>query len=294
MDKFNEVKKLVGNTPLIKYDKNIYVKFEAYNPTGSIKDRVVFYIIDKAIKDKSLDISNKQEIVEASSGNTGISVSFVSSLIECPCTIIMPRNMSQERKNLIKLFGSKLLEVDDGKFDDAINLRNKYAIDNKCFNVNQFNNQLNIECHYNTTGNEILEQLNDVKPDILIDGTGTGGTIMGVSKKLKEKYPDLKVILVEPDESAVMSGGKPGLHDIQGIGDGSKFLVDLSIVHKIIRIKSKDAINKAIDLCKNGYYVGISSAANILAAEQCAKEFKNSNIVTFMCDRGDRYLSMYD
>ena len=129
-------------------------------------------------------------------------------------------------------------------------------------------------------------------PDILISGTGTGGTIMGVSKRLREANPNLKVIVIEPDESPVMSGGEPGLHKIQGIGDGSRFLVDLNIVDKIIRIKSNDAIQKMKKLHKNGYFIGISAAANILAAEMVGVENPNANIVTFMCDRGDRYLSM--
>ena len=283
--------KLVGNTPLIEYKKNIYAKFEAYNPSGSIKDRPVFYIIKNAIKNNTL--KPNQTIVEASSGNTGISVAFISSLLGHPCKIIMPSDMSEERKKYIKLFGGELIEVAAGDFKAAIKLRNELAEKNDWFNVNQFHNKLNIDCHYETTGTEIVNQLSSIIiPDILISGTGTGGTIMGVSKKLKELNPNLKVIIIEPDESPVMSGGEPGLHKIQGIGDGSKFLVDMTIVDDIIRIKSDDAIEKAKDLCKNGYFVGISAAANILGAEKYNKENPNDTIVTFLCDRGDRYLSM--
>ena len=283
--------KLVGNTPLIEYKKNIYAKFEAYNPSGSIKDRPVFYIIKNAIKNNTL--KPNQTIVEASSGNTGISVAFISSLLGHPCKIIMQSDMSEERKKYIKLFGGELIEVAAGDFKAAIKLRNELATKNDWFNVNQFHNKLNIDCHYETTGTEIVNQLSSIIiPDILISGTGTGGTIMGVSKKLKELNPNLKVIIIEPDESPVMSGGEPGLHKIQGIGDGSKFLVDMTIVDDIIRIKSDDAIEKAKDLCKNGYFVGISAAANILGAEKYNKENPNDTIVTFLCDRGDRYLSM--
>jgi len=283
--------KLVGNTPLVEYKKNIYAKFEAYNPSGSIKDRPVFYIIKNAIKNKSL--KPNQTIVEASSGNTGISVAFISSLLGHPCKIIMPSDMSEERKKYIKLFGAELIEVAAGDFKAAIKLRNELATKNDWFNVNQFHNKLNIDCHYETTGTEIVNQLIPIIiPDVLISGTGTGGTIMGVSKKLKELNPNLRVIIIEPDESPVMSGGKSGLHKIQGIGDGSKFLVDMTIVDDIIRIKSDDAIEKAKDLCKNGYFVGISAAANILGAEKYNKENPNDTIVTFLCDRGDRYLSM--
>ena len=292
MSSLQNINKLVGKTPLVEYKKNIYAKFEAYNPSGSIKDRPVFYIIQNAIKNKIL--RPNQTIVEASSGNTGISVAFVSSLLGHPCKIIMPCDMSDERKKYIKLFGAELIEVDPGDFKGAIKLRNELSEKNNWFNVNQFHNKLNIDCHYETTGTEIVNQMrNERRPNILISGTGTGGTIMGVSKKLKELNPKLKVIAIEPDESPVMSGGKPGLHKIQGIGDGSKFLVDMNIIDDIIRIKSDDAIEKAKDLCKNGYFVGISAAANILAAEKYDKENPNDTIVTFLCDRGDRYLSMF-
>ena len=292
MDQFNSIESLVGNTPLVKYSQNIYCKFEAYNPTGSIKDRVVFYIIQHAIKNNLL--KPNQTIIEASSGNTGIAVAFFSSLLKHPCKIIMPSDMSDERKKYIKLFGAELIEVDAGDFKSAIQLRNKLAKENNWFNINQFNNTLNIECHYSNTGTEIIKQLPPtIIPDVLISGTGTGGTIMGVSKKLKEINPNLKVIVIEPDESPVMSGGNPGLHKIQGIGDGSKFLVDMSNVDQIIRIKSDDAIEKSKQLCKNGYFVGISAAANILGAEQYSATHHNDTIITFFCDRGDRYLSMF-
>lgn len=291
MENFNECMKLVGNTPLVNYKNNIYTKFECYNPTGSIKDRIVFYIFKHGIDNNLIDLETTK-VIEASSGNTGISVSFVASLLNLPCQIIMPCDMSTERKNYIKMFGSELIEVDEGDFMGAISLRDDMAIQNNLFNVNQFKNQLNIDCHYETTGKEILEQLSPKIPDILISGTGTGGTIMGVSKRLKEANPNLKVVVIEPDESPVMSGGNPGLHKIQGIGDGSRFLVNLDVVDEIIRIKSNDAIEKMKELHQNGYFIGISAAANILAAEKMSLENPNSTIVTFMCDRGDRYLSM--
>ena len=294
MDQFYKIKKLVGNTPLIEYSDTINVKFEIYNPTGSIKDRILFYIIENAINNGSLDIKHKQGIIEASSGNTGISTAFVSSLLGLKSTIILPRNMSEERKQIIKSFGSELLLVNDGDFDKAIELRNKLCKSNNYFNINQFHNKLNIECHYNTTGNEIIEQMKNKTIDILINGTGTGGTIMGVGKKLREHNPNLKIVVVEPAESPVMSGGNPGLHNIQGIGDGSKFLVDLDFIDEIVLIKSDDAIKKAKELCKNGFFVGISSAANILASEKYAKKYPDSNIVTFFPDSGDRYISLYN
>ena len=285
--------KLVGNTPLVEYKKNVFAKFECYNPTGSIKDRIVFHIFKNAIENNLINLNDKNlNIIEASSGNTGISVSFVSSILNLKCKIIMPSDMSDERKKYIKMFGAELIEVNEGDFKGAINLRNELALKNNWFNINQFNNQLNIDCHYHTTGNEIIKQLHPKIPDILITGTGTGGTLMGVSKKLKEINPKLEIIVIEPDESPTMSGGKPGLHKIQGIGDGSKFLADINIIDRIIRIKSEEAIKKMKELYKQGYFIGVSAAANILASEIISKEKPDKIIVTFMCDRGDRYLSM--
>ena len=190
------------------------------------------------------------------------------------------------------MFGAELIEVNEGDFKGAINLRNELALKNNWFNINQFNNQLNVDCHYHTTGNEIIKQLYPKIPDILITGTGTGGTLMGVSKKLKEINPKLEIIVIEPDESPTMSGGNPGLHKIQGIGDGSKFLADINIIDRIIRIKSEEAIQKMKELYKQGYFIGVSAAANILASEIISKEKPDKIIVTFMCDRGriDIYL----
>jgi cysteine synthase A len=296
MNRFTECLKLVGNTPLVNYKANIYAKFEAYNPSGSIKDRIVFHIFNDAIKKEKIILNgdNKTTIIEASSGNTGISTAFISSILNIPCKIIMPEDMSKERKDYIKHFGAELIEVDAGDFGKAIELRDKLSIQNNWFNVNQFNNQLNIDAHYKTTGTEIINQFAEIDkiPDILITGAGTGGTIMGVSKRLKEINPKLRVVILEPAESPVMSGGKAGLHQIQGIGDGSKFLVDMNIVDNIETVKSMDAISKMKELHREGYFVGISAAANILVAEKYSLKYPNANIITFMCDRGDRYLSM--
>jgi cysteine synthase A len=296
MNNFKECLNLIGNTPLINYKNNIYAKFEAYNPSGSIKDRIVFYIFNDAIKTGKINLTdnNKTTVIEASSGNTGISTAFVSSILSLPCKIVMPSDMSKERKDYIKHFGAELIEVCEGDFNEAIKLRDELAFKNNWFNINQFKNELNIECHYNTTGFEIINQFKKLNkiPDILISGSGTGGTIMGVSKRLKEINPNLMIVILEPYESPVMSGGKPGLHQIQGIGDGSKFLVDMNIIDTIETVKSKDAINKMIDLHKEGYFVGISAAANILVAEKYSLKYPTYNIITFMCDRGDRYLSM--
>ena len=207
----------------------------------------------------------------------------------------MPSNMSQERKNILKYYGAELIEVGPGDFESAINLRNKLSKENGWFNTNQFSNPLNIEAHFNTTAREILNQIEGDEISALVSGTGTGGTIMGCSKRLTINFPNMKTIAVEPSESPVMSGGKPGLHGIQGIGDGSKFLVDLSIVDKIYTVTTEEATNKAIQLTKElGLFVGISTGANIIASEKFVEEFNpTGRVITFLCDRGDRYLSCF-
>lgn len=296
MNRFIECLKLVGKTPLVNYKNNIYAKFEAYNPSGSIKDRIVFHIFNNAIQTEKITLigDKKTTVIEASSGNTGISTSFVASILNLPCKIVMPEDMSKERKDYIKHFGAELIEVEEGNFGKAIELRDQLSNVHEWFNVNQFNNQLNINAHYETTGKEIIDQFAKLGkiPDILISGAGTGGTIMGVSKRLKEINPKLRVVILEPAESSIMSGGEPGIHQIQGIGDGSKFLVDMNIVNNIEIVKSMDAINKMKELHKEGYFVGISAAANILVAERYSVQYPDASIITFMCDRGDRYLSM--
>ncbi len=283
----------VGQTPLLKISDRIFAKFEGQNPSGSIKDRMATYIINDA-EEKGL-IKKGDTIIEATSGNSGIAFAFLASERGYKCIIIMPSNMSEERKQMLRLYGAELIEVEDGKFDDAISLRDKLAKENGYFNPNQFHNPLNIEAHLKGTGVEILHQ-HTSKILAFIDGTGTGGTLMGISRILKMYHPNMKVVAVEPAESPVMSGGQPGLHGIQGIGDGSKFLVNLDEVDDIIIISTKEAIERAKRLSKEqGLFVGISSGANILAAERFLE--KNTelegNIITILCDRGERYLSCF-
>lgn len=281
----------VGNTPLIKISDKIWAKFEGSNPSGSIKDRMATYIINKA-EENGL-IKKGDTIIEATSGNSGISFAFLGAERGYNVKIIMPSNMSEERKQMLRLYGAELIEVEDGRFDEAISLRDKMALEMGYFNPNQFHNELNIEAHFKITADEIYNQhVGEISA--FIDGTGTGGTIMGITRKLKEYNKDLKVIAVEPAESPVMSGGEPGLHGIQGIGDGSKFLVDLKEVDEIIVISTQDAKDRAKRLAKeNGLLVGISSGANILAAEIFLERNPNlkGDIITILCDRGERYIS---
>jgi len=283
----------VGKTPLLKISERIYAKFEGQNPSGSIKDRMASYIINDA--EKNGLIKKGDTIIEATSGNSGIAFAFLASERGYKCIIVMPSNMSEERKQMLRLYGAELIEVPDGKFDDAIALRDRMAKENGYFNPNQFHNPLNIQAHYEGTGVEILHQHTD-KISAFLDGTGTGGTLMGTSRLLKMYHPFMKVVAVEPAESPVMSGGQPGLHGIQGIGDGSKFMVDLKEVDDIIIVSTEEAKERSKRLAKEqGLFVGISSGANILASERLLEKYPDmeGNIITILCDRGERYLSCF-
>jgi cysteine synthase A len=286
----------IGNTPLVKISDRLYGKLEAVNPGGSIKDRPVKYILDRAEENGLL--KKGDTIIEATSGNTGISLSMMCAERGYKCIIVMPSDMSIERKKMLKFFGAELVEVDEGDFDGAIEVKKELAQRYGYFELNQFNNPLNIECHYNTTFDEILSNTSQIsfnqEISAFVLGTGTGGTLMGLQKGIESRGMRTKVVAVEPAESPVMSGGEKGLHGIQGIGDGSKFLVDLQKVDNVITISTEDAKERSRRLAKeNGLFVGISSGANILASEQWIEENNPTGIViTILCDRGERYFSV--
>ena len=286
----------VGNTPLIPIRLGRYTvwgKAEFMNPSGSVKDRMATYIINDAEK-RGL-IKKGDTLVEATSGNTGISFSMLAAERGYKMKIIMPSNMSEERKQMMKFYGAELIQVEEGDFDGAIEMRNDLAKAKGWFNCNQFHNPLNIEAHYKNTGPEIKKQYNDLlqqNPDVFISGTGTGGTIMGAGKFLKKNWNGLEVVAVEPAESPVMSGGDPGLHGIQGIGDGSKFLVDLDFVDEVRTVKTECAKTIARHLAlKYGLFVGISAGANVFASFQWLRDNNKTNAITILCDRGSRYFS---
>ena len=282
----------VGNTPLIKLSDKLYGKYEALNPGGSIKDRPVKYILDVYERDGYL--KKGDTIIEATSGNTGISLAMMCAERGYKCIIVMPIDMSEERKKMIDFFGAKIVLVEEGDFDGAIELKCNMAKQWGYVELNQFNNPLNVECHLNTTFIEILNDTYFDDVSAFIAGTGTGGTIMGVQQGFEKLRTDTKIIAVEPSESPVMSGGEKGLHGIQGIGDGSKFLVDLDKVDGIIPISTEEAKERSLRLAKeNGLFVGISAGANVLASERWIKENNpNGIVVTILCDRGERYFSV--
>ena len=281
----------VGKTPLIQLSDKLYGKLEAVNPGGSIKDRPVKYILD------SMDLKRGDTIVEATSGNTGISLAMMCAERGLNCVIVMPSDMSEERKKMVKFFGAELVEVDEGDFDGAIAYKEYIADIRGYMELNQFNNPLNIECHKNTTFVEIMNDYLLCEEDVsaFILGTGTGGTLMGFQQGVEEHNMDTKIIAVEPSESPVMSGGEKGLHGIQGIGDGSKFLVDLDKVDEVITISTEEAKERSLRLAKeNGLFVGISAGANVLASEQWIEQNNPDGVVvTILCDRGERYFSCY-
>lgn len=284
----------IGKTPLIKISDKIYAKAELFNPTGSIKDRPASYIINNA--EKRGILKKGDTIVEATSGNMGVSFAWLASERGYKCVIVMPSNMSMERKQTLQYYGAELIEVDAGDFESAINLRDKLSEENGWFNCNQFANPLNIESHRETTAKEINYDVImncDSGISAFVSGTGTGGTLMGAGVYLKDSWEDMKIVAVEPEESPVMSGGEPGLHGIQGIGDGSRFLVDLDVVDDIVTVSTEDAKKRSKQLAKElGIFVGISAGANIVASERwIEKNNPDGIVVTFLCDRGDRYFS---
>lgn len=286
------IDKLIGNTPIVqiryKYKgliKSIYVKLEYYNYSGSIKDRVALFIL-KESKRKGL-LKDNQMIVEATSGNTGISFASLGALYNHPVHIFMPKNASVERRKLLKLYGAKI-HIVNGGFLEAIKKADQYAKIHDGFRPDQFNNKINIKAHYLTTGKEIIKQVPNVK--CFVSGIGTGGTLIGVGKRLKKYNKNIKVIALEPRSMPLLSSNKIiGPHKIEGIGDDFiPSLVDKKIIDKIIKIDDKDAINMSRLLSRKlGLGVGISSGANFLAG--VISEY--NDVVTIFADDSKKYLS---
>ena len=274
---------------MIQVGTRLFAKLEMYNPTGSVKDRIVGYIAKAAIERGELLAG--MQLVEATSGNTGIALAAYGAAHNHPVTIVMPGNMSEERKQMMRLYGATILEVSDSDFQEAITVRNDLVSQEGWWSPCQFENPDNVKCHALTTGPEIYIDSPDrgARWEAFVSGAGTGGTMMGV-RKFVQSHPDLspKFILVVPAEGS-------DKHGIQGIGDGHDFLLERDLMDSVISVKTQEAIQRAKKLASDtGILVGISSGANLVAAERWIEDNNPAGyVVTLLCDRGERYLSMY-
>ena len=278
---------VTGNTPLIPIGNGlIWGKLETHNRTGSVKDRMINYIMNNALQYKNV-IPGKTKIIEATSGNTGISIASYAASINCPCKIIMPKNMSLQRKIMMKAFGAEIIETDDNDFIGAIEIRDNMLKEENVFSPMQFSNPLNVECHYNITAPEIYEQCAELMLDwrTFVHGSGTGGTMMGMKRYIDDNGLAIKCVLTQPAEDNAS-------HGIQGINDGADFLLERSMMDEIVSVTTEDSIKRMKQFWKEtGILVGISSGANILAAENYLKTFNPPGIIiTVLCDRGERYI----
>jgi cysteine synthase A len=288
---------IIGETPMLSLGKftglNIFAKAEYLNPGGSIKDRVAKYMIEQA-EAKGL-LKPGMTIMEPTSGNTGIGLALAGVQKGYRVVIVMPENMSEERKKIIKALGAELVLTDarESIGGSVAEVERRRKNDPNIFVPQQFENPDNPEIHYLTTAPEIWEQL-DGKVDIFVSGLGSGGTLSGVGKFLKEKNPDAKVIAVEPKNASALLGHEPGLHKIQGIGDGFiPAVLDVSLVDEVVEVSDDDAINTARDLARvQGILVGTSSGANVWASIKAAQKYGPDKVIaTVLPDRVERYFS---
>lgn len=275
----------VGNTPFLHVE-DVFCKLECLNPTGSVKDRIADYILNCS---RHLGLLKPgMAIVEATSGNTGIALAYFGRRAGHHVTIVMPENMTESRKELIRSLGAELILCSkEGSFQEAVRIRDEISKDPNVFCPDQFGNPLNVQCHRDTTGHEIIEFLR-TPAKAFVAGVGTGGTLMGVGLALKEAYPDVKLIAVEPAESAVMSGRLPGAHSIYGIGDG--FIPSIvqdgkghlhPAIDDVWTVSTEEATQTALELAEtHGFCVGISSGANFAAARR-ARELYGETVTIF-------------
>ena len=296
---YNGAIELIGKTPILKVrnmisedSADVYVKLEKFNLGGSIKDREALGMIERAEKDGVL--KEGSVIVEPTSGNTGIALAMIGRVKGYKVIIVMPETMSKERRDLIKAYGAELVLTEGAKgMRGAIERATQMVNEHGYFMPQQFENIANPEKHYETTAEEIYEDINDL--DVFVAGVGTGGTITGIGKKLKEKINGIEIVAVEPSNSQVIAGNKPGAHKIQGIGAG--FVpqnYNGEYVDKVIAVSDDDAIKTAVDFSKNeGVLVGISSGAAIYAAMEIAKRIgKGKKVLAIAPDGGEKYISM--
>lgn len=281
----------IGKTNLVQLEnisKNIYVKVEKSNPAGSIKDRAAYQMIMGAIERGELKEGMK--IVEPTSGNTGIGLALIGRTLGFPVVLTMPASMSIERVKLIKAYGAEVILIKEGGMAGSVEKAKELVENGAYYMPNQFDNQDNALAHYKTTGPEIYNDLKDING--FVAGFGTGGTVTGVGRYLKEQDKNIKIWAMEPYESPLLSQGKSGSHKIQGIG--ANFIpkvLDVDLLDEVITVKSDDAIDMARRLSKEeGLLVGISSGANVVAALKMQEKL-GGNIVTVLPDTGERYLS---
>ena len=292
----NNAKELIGNTPLLKLESlkkdgraDIYVKVEKNNVAGSIKDRIALYMIEEA--EKNGDLKEGGTIVEPTSGNTGVALAALAAAKGYKLILTMPASMSIERAKLAMAYGAEVIRTTENALQGAYDKAKELSDEKGYFFPDQFSNPANIKAHYETTGPEILEELT---PDAFIAGVGTGGTITGTGKRLKENNENTKIYAIEPKGSPLLSGGKAGSHKIQGIG--GNFVpknLDFEILDGIVDVASDDAIAMSRQLASDeGLAVGISSGANICGAIEIADKLgEGKSVVTVLPDTGERYLS---
>lgn len=297
---YNNLLEMIGKTPVLKLSNiadasgaDVYVKLEGKNPGGSVKDRAALSMIQEAEKEGVLKPG--KIILEPTSGNTGIALAMIGRLKGYKVVIVMPETMSVERRNIIKAYGAELILTEGAKgMKGAISHAEELSKQSDAYFIpQQFTNKNNSKIHYEVTAAEIIEDFD--KLDVFVAGVGTGGTISGVGRRLKEHYEDIKVIAVEPGKSAVISGNQPGPHKIQGIGAG--FITELykeAVVDEVLTVDDEDAFKTLQELVKvEGLFVGISAAANILSALRIAKDLpKGSKVLTVAPDGGEKYISM--
>ncbi|GAB6934859.1 cysteine synthase A [Calditerricola yamamurae] len=298
----NNILELIGDTPLVKLnrlvgpeDASVYVKLEWFNPGGSVKDRIAWSMIEEA--EKAGRLKPGDVIVEPTSGNTGIGLAMVAAAKGYKAILVMPDTMSLERRKLLRAYGAELVLTPGAEgMRGAVRKAEELVAENpNYFMPQQFKNPANPKVHRETTGRELLEQAEQIGGiDALVVGVGTGGTITGAGEVLKEKYPHLKIYAVEPADSSVLSGGKPGPHKIQGIGPGFvPEILNTEIYDGVITVKNEEAFETGRRLAKEeGILGGISTGANVFAALKVARELgKGKNVVTVSPSNGERYLS---
>lgn len=292
----NNITELIGNTPLLRLGKgNIYAKLEYFNPLHSVKDRAALYMIEGAEKRGELKAGGT--VVEATSGNTGIGLTYIALQKGYNAVLVMPENMSEERKKLLRHLGAEVvLTPKEEGMAGAHAKADEIARERGAFVPDQFANPDNALAHEETTAKEIISDLGDIRPDYLVLTFGSGGTLTGLGRALKKVYPELRVVAVEPEESPLLSRGYAGAHGIQGIGANFiPALLDKDVIDETVCVKSADAIVGATRAAKEyGTLIGISSGAALVASELVAARDPEAVVLTLFPDTGERYLSVWD